>query len=339
MPVQGDWRFCFKCRAMFFDGFSHKGLCPGGAGHNAQGLIFALPHSEPPTATTQVDWRFCDRCNAMFFAGDPNNQGRCPAGGAHHAQGFNFALPHSIPASSTAQGGWRFCDRCHAMFFAGDPNNQGLCPAGGAHHAQGFLFTLPHTGASAGVTMNIWTDSLRCHSETPGFGIGESDEPFALVAVINLERRNNLGIPPTEVVLYGPLNDVDDQENHIFPFRPFWHGPFRPDAAIFLTALLEHDSVNPDLTRTAVAAAVQGVAVATAGADRSRIVSEALSAMSAAAEPVSGPGVVNRLVGPPGEVFFTADDLAAAAAGGEGRRVLRFSSFGDYSVHYLMRRA
>jgi len=54
---------------------------------------------------------------------------------------------------------------------------------------------------------------------------------------------------------------------------------------------------------------------------------------------VSGPGVVNRLVGPPGEVFFTADDLAAAAAGGEGRRVLRFSSFGDYSVHYLVRRA
>ena len=98
--------------------------------------------------------------------------------------------------------------------------------------------------------MNIWTDSLRCHSETPGFGIGESDEPFVLVAVINLEQRNGVGIPPTEVVLYGPLDDVDDQENHTFGFRPFWHGPFQPDSAIFLTALLEHDSVSPELTRT-----------------------------------------------------------------------------------------
>jgi hypothetical protein len=337
MPVQLDWRFCAKCRAMFFDGSPDKGRCPAGGGHNAQGLVFALPHSTPATATAQVDWRFCDRCHAMFWAGDPANQGSCPAGGAHHAQGLNFALPHSLPASATAQDAWRFCQRCRVMFWAGDPHNLGSCPAGGAHAPQGLVFTLPHTGASTGVTLNIWTDSLRCHSETPGFGIGESDEPFALVAVINLEQRNSVGIPPTEVVLYGPLGDVDDQENHTFPFRPFWHGPFRPGSAIFLTALLEHDSVNPELTRTAVAAAVQGVAVATAGASRSRVVSEALSAMSAAAEPASGPAVVNRLVGPPAEVFFTDDDLAAASAGGEARRVLRFSSFGDYSVHYLAR--
>jgi hypothetical protein len=71
----------------------------------------------------------------------------------------------------------------------------------------------------------LWTDSLRRHSETPGFGIGESDEPFVLVAVIELERRNQVGISPTDMVLYGPLQGVDDPENHTLPFRPFWQRP------------------------------------------------------------------------------------------------------------------
>lgn len=334
---QPDWRFCAKCSAMYFDGFEGKGSCPSdGHQHNAQGLNFRLPHGGPETANAQRGWKFCRKCFVMHWS--LAGVQVCNLGGAHDAtDSFDFALPHSTPETADAQTGWRFCEKCSNMHWG--PAAVQACSAGGTHQARGLVFTLPHSGGSAGIRLNLWADSLRCHSETPGIGIGESDEPFVLVAVINLEQRNAVGIPPTEVFLYGALGGVDDQENHTFPFRPFWHGPFRPESAIILTALLEHDNVSPDLTRTAVAAAVQGVAVATAGADRARVVRESLSAMAGAAEPASAPGVVNRLVGPPAEVFFTPEDLAAASNGGEGRRVLRFSSFGDYSVHYLARRA
>jgi hypothetical protein len=334
MPEQLDWRFCVKCSAMFFDGSPHKGTCPGGGGHNAEGLIFRLPHDT--AAPGQDQWRFCSKCHAMFFDGSAN-KGACPSGGGHQAQGVMFKLPHDVPPSATAQDQWRFCSKCHAMFFDGSAN-KGLCPRGAGHQAQGFMFVLPHTGASRPATLHMWTDSLRCHSETPGVGIDESDEPFVLVAVIDLERKNALGIPPTEVLLYGPLGNVDDQENHSFPFRPFWIRPFTPSSAIFLTAILEHDEVNPDLTRSAAAGAVQAVATATAGAPRERIVSEALSAFSGAVEPVSAPAVVNRLIGPPRELHFSPAHIAEATAGATAREILRFSGFGDYSVHYLARR-
>jgi hypothetical protein len=338
MPEQRDWRFCTKCNVMFFDGSGNKGVCPGGGGHNAQGFMFVLPHDIPASPTAQADWRFCDKCFAIFFDSQ-GPSGFCPVGGdsGHNPQGFAFVLPHDVPASPTAQPDWRFCDKCFAMFFDAAAT-KGVCPRGEGHHAQGFPFVLPHTPELTATTLHLWTDSLRCHSETPGIGIAESDEPFVLVAIIDLEHRNEVGIPPTEVVLYGPLDDVDDQENHIFPFRPFWIRPLTPESAIFLTAILEHDEVNPELTRTTTAAAVQAVAVATAGAPRARIVSEALSAMSAAAEPVAGPAITNRLIGPPAELRFTPDDIALAASGGTARQVLRFNNFGDFSVHYLARR-
>jgi hypothetical protein len=39
------WRFCNKCYAMFYNGYSGKGRCAAGAGHVAQGYNFVLPHS------------------------------------------------------------------------------------------------------------------------------------------------------------------------------------------------------------------------------------------------------------------------------------------------------
>jgi hypothetical protein len=339
MPEQHDWRYCIKCSAMFWDGLSDdKGACPGGGGHNAEGLIFRLPYDMPAEAPGQSEWRYCEKCGAMFFDGW-SGKGVCPAdGGQHQALGFMFKLPHDVPPSAAAQDRWRFCDQCYAMFWE-HPQNMGRCPRGGVHHVKdSFMFVLPHTGVSRPATLHMWTDGLRCHSETPGFGIDDGDEPFVLVAVIDLARKDVVGIPATDVVLYGPLDDVEDQENHSFPFRPFWVAPFAPTSAIFLTAILEHDNVSPDLTRTSAAAAVQGVAAATAGAPRERIVSEALSAIAGAVEPVSGPGIFNRLVGRPAELLFSPSQIAEAAFGGTTRQTLRFSGYGDYSVHFLMRR-
>jgi len=139
---QNNWRFCQKCRAMFWDGdANNKGRCTAGGSHEAQGFMFVLPFDGPETAQAQREWRFCDKCRVMFWNGDPNNKGRCAGGGAHNAQGLIFSLPHDTPAPG--QRDWRFCQKCRAMFWDGDPNNKGRCPGGNAHEPQGFMFVLP----------------------------------------------------------------------------------------------------------------------------------------------------------------------------------------------------
>jgi hypothetical protein len=48
---QGDWRFCGKCNAVFFNGYPDKGRCPkDGQGHAAIGWTFHLAFKEIPQA-------------------------------------------------------------------------------------------------------------------------------------------------------------------------------------------------------------------------------------------------------------------------------------------------
>jgi hypothetical protein len=89
--IQYAWRYCVKCRALFYDGFPGKGRCPAdGGGHAAQGLMFGLDF-QPPAGQHQGSWRFCRKCNVLFWDGAPA-KGRCPVGGGHTAQGLNFHL-------------------------------------------------------------------------------------------------------------------------------------------------------------------------------------------------------------------------------------------------------
>jgi len=90
--TQSNWRFCQKCQALFFDGYSAKGVCPAGGGHSAAGFMFVLPHDV--SGSGQADWRFCQKCYGMFFDGTPS-KGVCSAGDSHLAAGFNFVLPHA----------------------------------------------------------------------------------------------------------------------------------------------------------------------------------------------------------------------------------------------------
>ncbi|MFF0033964.1 CAP domain-containing protein [Streptomyces avermitilis] len=50
--AQTDWRFCGKCRAMFFDGYPQKGACPATGVHQAAGYNFVLPHQPPGPVDT-----------------------------------------------------------------------------------------------------------------------------------------------------------------------------------------------------------------------------------------------------------------------------------------------
>jgi hypothetical protein len=139
---QAAWRFCNRCRTLFFDGFPTKGVCPAGGGHAAAGFVFFLPHEHAGPFGGQPDWRFCNRCFAMFWSGDANDQGRCPAGGNHTKQGFLFFLPHDH--NGPGQDQWRFCNKCRVMFWDGQAD-KGRCVAGGGHNAQGFNFKLDFT--------------------------------------------------------------------------------------------------------------------------------------------------------------------------------------------------
>ncbi|MGO1068367.1 hypothetical protein [Lysobacter sp. CA199] len=160
-----DWRFCNKCRAMFYrpdDG----GVCTDGQPHRAQGYNFILPQYDSgacsddkqrrETATAQPRWCRCKYCNVLFFNGY-RNKGACSANGrkGHEALGSGgYLVPHDVPGTPTAQTEWRFCNKCHAMFYDGYGERgaeKGQCPAGGGHIAQGYGFVLPHSRPPTGV--------------------------------------------------------------------------------------------------------------------------------------------------------------------------------------------
>ena len=146
MPYQQNWRYCGKCRGLFFDGYAYKGKCPAGGGHDAVGYSFSLPYNVPGTLTAQRDWEFCVKCHGMFFNGYPD-KGSCPAGRGHehNLNAYHFTLPHDVPSTPTAQRDWEYCVKCHGMFFNGY-SNKGVCSAGGGHqsHPDAYHFVLPH---------------------------------------------------------------------------------------------------------------------------------------------------------------------------------------------------
>jgi hypothetical protein len=103
--AQVNWRYCDRCFALFYDGYSEKGSCPahGGGGHHAQGFNFLLEHANKRgwspgffAIYVQDDWRYCSKCHALFYDGDKDGfKGRCAAGNRHTAQGYNFGLSSS----------------------------------------------------------------------------------------------------------------------------------------------------------------------------------------------------------------------------------------------------
>lgn len=87
---QYDWRYCSKCKALFYDGSPNKGRCPAGKGHAAQGFMFGVDLHKP-ASHAQDGWRFCQKCNDLVWSG---TKGTCAAGGPHAPQGFAFFAPY-----------------------------------------------------------------------------------------------------------------------------------------------------------------------------------------------------------------------------------------------------
>jgi hypothetical protein len=169
---QGQWRFCDKCFAMFFDGDpNRKGVCDAGGGHQSQGFLFVLPHDVPGSATAQSAWRFCSKCFVMFFDGS-DNKGHCAAGAGHAAQGFMFVLPHlddevltfdtgpitsNLPLGGSAHlvvnktGAFTFNSHAHDSGF----DNINYTIAAVLMSSQGLALSFAHQGSVEGTTAGL----------------------------------------------------------------------------------------------------------------------------------------------------------------------------------------
>lgn len=103
---QHGWRFCRKCRGMFFganvhpDGSPDLGRCSAGDSHDPSASgEYAIGSNRPDIeGTDQTNWFFCSKCAGMFFGGNArpdgsDDLGHCPAGGTHdHSMSGNYNL-------------------------------------------------------------------------------------------------------------------------------------------------------------------------------------------------------------------------------------------------------
>jgi hypothetical protein len=64
---QGNWRRCWDCGMLFWDGDdAQKGLCPAGGNHRGSDPPFLIPHfSEAEDQHNNGNWRFCIKCRGM----------------------------------------------------------------------------------------------------------------------------------------------------------------------------------------------------------------------------------------------------------------------------------
>ncbi|MCS3728568.1 hypothetical protein [Bradyrhizobium betae] len=86
---QGDWRWCKKCSALFFD--QGRNSCAAGGQHDSSASsAYALDLAPIPgldvlgLPNAQDSWRRCTKCSALHFGSGPSV---CPGGGAHDPTG------------------------------------------------------------------------------------------------------------------------------------------------------------------------------------------------------------------------------------------------------------
>jgi len=83
---QHGWRFCNKCRQLFFGGNPSQGACPAGGEHDSTGSgDYCLIH-QYTCGIGQPEWRWCENCQSLHFPGG-GNPSVCPAGGQHSTSG------------------------------------------------------------------------------------------------------------------------------------------------------------------------------------------------------------------------------------------------------------
>ena len=133
---QKNWRWCKKCRGLFFAGHN-DGVCPVDKGHHDKSSSgnYSMNYNEPK-APDQHNWRWCQKCQGLYYAGREHNH--CPAGDLHDgSRSGDYIMHEHIDAWSVQhQSNWRWCKKCQGLYHVHDTDN-GHCPAGGAHDGSG----------------------------------------------------------------------------------------------------------------------------------------------------------------------------------------------------------
>ncbi len=173
--------------------------------------------------------------------------------------------------------------------------------------------------------IQIYLHNIHCNNETDEVG---SDEPYVLVTSVNLASTVNVAgfavpLPGSQVVLYGPFEDVDEDETHYPPgiSKSFWGingAPAQlsnPDTVIFIVSLMENDNGNAENLRGLVAGSVSGSLFSSLSLIRANRVTALLSAVYSMSQTPTGFPNTDDLVGPPQELRFSGEELALAERG------------------------
>ena len=136
--AQEGWRFCSKCRGLFYLPFG-AGRCPAGGGHSGSGSFpYFLWYNDVamPSTLMQPEWRWCRKCQGMAYGGF--GPGFCPGLGRHdHSGSGNYHMWHDVgPLLPGEQDNWRWCRKCQAIFY-GPHQAQSWCAESGRHDGSG----------------------------------------------------------------------------------------------------------------------------------------------------------------------------------------------------------
>ncbi len=132
--TQSGWRYCSRCKGMYFGG-AGNGVCPApGPGHDPSlSKNYFLWHDTPPDNVSQAGWRWCRKCQGLAFGAVA---GVCPTPGPGHDYSGSFDYSPFTVTFISRQSGWRHCKKFQGMHYA--PSiAQSHCPNGGTHTTEG----------------------------------------------------------------------------------------------------------------------------------------------------------------------------------------------------------
>jgi hypothetical protein len=133
--LQSSWRYCWRCRGLFYNGHQGTGVCTGGLGHDASlSRDYYLDYGPWPGERWQMGWRHCINCQGLAYG--VANPGVCFAGGGphDHTGSYLYMLRDYVNPPVNWQSNWFHCKNCQGLHYRNRPDLSSVCPAGGLRH-------------------------------------------------------------------------------------------------------------------------------------------------------------------------------------------------------------
>jgi len=129
---QTGWKWCSKCRGLFYGPQQSASHCPAGGTHDSTGSWpYTMFYDDPSSGgiLQQQNWSWCGKCTGLFY-GPKQSYSICPAGGPHDGSGsYNYSVAYN---TGQGQPNWNWCLQCQGLFY-GPQQSVSHCPAGGTH--------------------------------------------------------------------------------------------------------------------------------------------------------------------------------------------------------------